>query len=207
MITLIPITEPRKLDEYYRFRYRIYSESRQAGILHGKKDGLDIDRYDARALHHGWYLDGELAGCVRFVEPDESEDALPMLSYMSENGPRNAVKQFIAEHRSQGEPIVEASRFCLAPEHRGLRTAKEFVLAMVRTMQPLGYEQGLFDCDERHSAFYSLLGFDTDAAAESFKLQGLQFLSCVKRYDFAKVLARNPGLMEPMGFTQVQKAA
>ena len=78
---------------------------------------------------------------------------------------------------------------------------------MVRTMQPFGYEQGLFDCDERHSAFYSLLGFDTDAAAESFKLQGLQFRSCVKRYDFAKVLARNPGLMEPMGVTQEQKAA
>lgn len=207
MITLTPITDAAKLLEYYRFRYRIYSESRQAGFLNGREDGLDIDRYDARARHYGWYLNGELVGCIRFVEPDESEDALPMLSYMTESGPRNAVKQFIAECRTQGEPMVEASRFCLAPGHRGLRTAKEFVLAMVRTMQPLGYEQGLFDCDERHSAFYSLLGFDTVDAAGSFHLTGLQYRTCVKRHDFANVLARNPGFMEPLRFTQERKAA
>jgi N-acyl-L-homoserine lactone synthetase len=51
--------------------------------LNGQAEGLDIDRYDARARHYGWYLNGELVGCVRFVEPDESEDALPMLRYMS----------------------------------------------------------------------------------------------------------------------------
>jgi hypothetical protein len=33
MITLTPITDAAKLQEYYRFRYRIYSESRQAGCL------------------------------------------------------------------------------------------------------------------------------------------------------------------------------
>ena len=88
MITLSPITEPAKLEEYFRFRYRIYSESRQAGFLNGSSDGLDVDAFDARALHYGWYLNGELVGCVRFVEPDESEDALPMLSYMTESGPR-----------------------------------------------------------------------------------------------------------------------
>ena len=29
----------------------------------------------------------------------------------------------------------------------------------------------------------------------------------LKRYDFAKVLARNPGFMEPMGSAQLKKAA
>lgn len=207
MITLTPITEPAKLEEYFRFRYRIYSESRQAGFVHDKEDGIDIDRYDTRARHYGWYLKSELVGCVRFVEPDASEDALPMLSYMTEATPRTAVKQFIAKRREQGEPMVEASRFCLAPEHRGLRTAKEFVLAMVRTMQPLGYEQGLFDCDARHSVFYSLLGFENLEGAGSFWLNGPKFVACAKHYDFAKVLARNPGMMEGMGSTKVRLAA
>lgn len=207
MITLTPITDAAKLQEYYRFRYRIYSESRQAGFVADQEDGMDTDRYDARARHYGWYLNGELVGCIRFVEPDESEDALPMLSYMTESGPRIAVKQFIAERRKQGEPMVEASRFCLAPEHRGLRTAKEFVLAMVRTLQPLGCEQGLFGCDVRHSAFYSLLGFDTVEGTTSFQLPGLQYRACLKRYDFAKVLARNPGFMEPLASARLRKAA
>lgn len=207
MITLTPITTPAKLQEYYRFRYRIYSESRQAGFVQDKEDGMDIDRYDARARHYGWYLNGELVGCVRFVEPDASEDALPMLSYMTESAPRHAVKRFIDERFSQGEPMVEASRFCLAPEHRGLRAAKEFVLAMVRTMQPLGYEQGLFDCDERHSAFYSLLGFENLEGAGSFQLNGRKYVSCAKRYDFAKVLARNPGMMKAVGANKLRLAA
>jgi len=207
MITLTPITEAAKLQEYFRFRYRIYSQSRQVGLLNDKEEGQDIDRYDTCARHYGWYLNGELVGCVRFVEPDESEDAMPMLSYMTESGPRNAVKQFIAERRCQGEPMVEASRFCLAPEHRGLRTAKEFVLAMVRTMQPLGYEQGLFDCDKRHSAFYSLLGFADLEDAGSFWLPGPKYIACAKRYDFAKVLARNPRFMEPVEFIQERQAA
>lgn len=207
MITLAPITDPVKLQEYHRFRYRIYSESRQVGFVSDKEEGMDIDRYDARARHFGWYLNGELVGCVRFVEPDASEDALPMLAYMTESAPRQAVKRFIAERRKNGEPMVEASRFCLAPEHRGLRTAKEFVLAMVRTMQPLGYEHGLFDCDERHGAFYSMLGFDTVEAAATFQLSGLKFRACLKRYEFAKVLAQNPGFMEPLGFTPERKAA
>lgn len=205
MITLTPITDAAKLQEYYRFRYRIYSESRQAGFVHDKEDGMDIDRYDTRARHYGWHLKGELVGCVRFVEPDESEDALPMLSNMAERGPRNAVQRFIAERRRQGEPMVEASRFCLTPEHRGLRTAKEFVLAMVRTMQPLGYEQGLFDCDKRHSAFYTLLGFEDLEDAGSFWLPGPKYIACAKRYEFAKVLARNPCYMEPTGLDQQRR--
>lgn len=207
MITLTPITDPVKLQEYYRFRYRIYSKSRQAGFLHGQQAGMDIDRYDARARHYGWYLNGELAGCIRFVEPDETEDALPMLNYLTESGPRNAVKRFIAERRKQGDPMVEASRFCMLPEHRGMRTAKEFVLAMVSAIQPLGYEQGLFGCDAKHGAFYSLLGFDALADAGIVRLADLPYKACVKRYDFAEVLARNPGFMEPVTSSHARRAA
>ena len=207
MITLRPITSETALLEYHRFRYHIYSESRQKGFLVDKEHGLDIDQYDARARHYGWYLGGELVGCVRFVEPDESEDALPMLRYMDAQAPKQAVRQFIAERSRRGERMVEASRFCLAPEHRGLRVAKEFVLAMVRTMQPLGFEHGLFDCDERHGAFYRLLGFDTMPVPQRFQLAGCDYAACVQQYDFSKVLARNPGLMKGLIINHERQAA
>jgi hypothetical protein len=199
MITLTPITEPAKLDEYYRFRYRIYRESRQVGFLKDKS-GIDKDSFDDRAKHYGWYVDDELAGCVRFVEPDDNEKPLPMFDYLTDRSVIDVVGVYIAMRKAHHQRMVEASRYCLAPEHRGLRTAKEFVLAMIRTMQPLGYEHGLFDCDARHGAFYSLLGFDDLNAVGAIRLTGLDYMACIKQYDFAKVLARNPGMMEGTGF-------
>ena len=40
MITLTPITTPEKLEEYYRFRYRIYNESRLKGFVE-ETEGMD----------------------------------------------------------------------------------------------------------------------------------------------------------------------
>ncbi|NUQ15097.1 MAG: hypothetical protein HUU33_07220 [Flavobacteriales bacterium] len=57
MITLTRITEPDKLEEYYRFRYRIYSESRLKGVITGE-EGQYKDAFDDRAYHYGWYVDG-----------------------------------------------------------------------------------------------------------------------------------------------------
>ncbi|MBK9196320.1 MAG: hypothetical protein IPO17_15350 [Flavobacteriales bacterium] len=60
MITLTAITDPIKLEEYFRFRYRIYSESRQVGFVATKGDGRDVDVFDERALHFGWYMNDTL---------------------------------------------------------------------------------------------------------------------------------------------------
>ena len=199
MITLTPITEPAKLEEYFRFRYRIYSESRQAGVLNGSSDGLNVDAFDARALHFGWYVNGALAGCVRFVEPDESADALPMLSYMREGGPREAVKRYIAERRRRNERMVEASRFCLAPEHRGLSTAREFVLAMLRALRPYGVEHGLFDCDEKHAGFYRSMGFALMPGAERWKVHFLDYTTTILEYDLRRMLRRDPRVLREGG--------
>jgi N-acyl-L-homoserine lactone synthetase len=205
MVTLTPITEPAKLEEYFRFRFRIYSESRQAGFLNGGSDGLDVDAFDARALHFGWYMNDALVGCVRFVQPDENADALPMLSYMREGRPRAAVKRYITERRRRNECMVEASRFCLAPEHRGLSTAKEFVLAMVRTMAPQGFEHGVFDSDDTHVPFYRRCGFEPLEGAMGFR-QAIneRTLTCLT-YDYDRISRKQgwdrrvPGLNRPCG--------
>ncbi|MBK7553246.1 MAG: GNAT family N-acetyltransferase [Flavobacteriales bacterium] len=190
------------MEEYFRFRYRIYSESRQVGFVATKGDGRDVDVFDERALHFGWYMNDTLAGCIRFVEPDESEDALPMLSYMNESGPSNAVKQFIAMRRRQGEPVVEASRFCLAPQHRGLRTAKEFVLAMLRAVHPFGIEHGLFDCDVKHAPFYRALGFELLEGAERWQVPFLDYPTAALHYDLRRMIVSHPSLLAGQGVPQ-----
>ncbi len=194
MITLYPITEPAKLEEYFRFRYCIYSESRQAGFL-GDRSGIDKDAFDDRAMHYGWYVEGKLAGCVRFIEPDATGMSIPMLALAPNEQVRAAVKRYIAERRRRNERMVEASRFCLAPEHRGLRTAREFVLAMLRTMRPYGVERGLFDCNEKHAGFYRSMGFALLPGAGRWKVRFLDYTTTTLEYDLRRMLGREPGML------------
>ena len=209
MITLTPITEPTKLEEYFRFRYRIYSESRQAGFLNGSSDGLDVDAFDARALHFGWYLNDVLEGCIRFVQPDGSATPLPMLTHITEPNARAAVLAYIDERWRMGQHMVGASRFCLAPEHRGLRTAKAFVLAMLKAMLPYGVQHGLFDCDVQHGRFYNALGFEPLTCCEHIPSSSMSNPKCVMHYDLRRMLTVNAELRESMGFIRgkVRQAA
>ena len=172
--------------------------------------GTDKDACDDRAFHFGWYVDGKLAGCIRFIEPDASAASIPMLTYMEDPAGAAAVRAFIAERKNKGERMIEASRFCLAPEFRGLRTAREFVLAMVTTMQPLGFEHGIFDVRQEQAAFYRLVGFDQVGAQASYHVPTLGMDWSIFQYDFRKLIARNKELLERMGYLQpfqAQKAA
>lgn len=208
MITLAPITDPAQLKDYYRFRFRIYSESRLKGYVAGA-DGLDKDLFDERAHHYGWYVNDELAGCVRFIEADDSATPIPMLNCVAPEA-ADAIRAFVAERRSLGQPMLEASRFCLAPEHRGLRTARAFVLAMVRTMEPQGFRHGVFDCDDAHVPFYRLCGFEPLEGAVRFR-QAIneRTLTCLT-YDYDRIARRQGWDQLVLGFKRpsgVQKAA
>jgi len=198
MITLTRITHPKKLQEYYCFRYRIYSESRLR-VLADEVDGTDKDVYDDRAWHFGWYVGGKLVGCIRFIEPDDSGTPIPMLTYMTEPEAAAAVRDCIMERKAKGQRLIEASRFCLDPEQRSLRTAREFVMAMVMTMQPLGFEHGLFDCHETHSAFYRLLGFDMVGQQAAYAVPAFAQRWTIFRYDFRQLVLRNQQVMKGAG--------
>lgn len=209
MITLTPITETAKLQEYYHFRYRIYNESKLK-VMANNEDGTDRDAYDDQAHHYGWYVDGRLVGCIRFIEPDGSAIPIPILSYMTDLEAASAIQDYIAECKAKGQCMIEASRFCLAPEFRGLRNAREFVLAMVTIMQPLGFEHGVFDCREEQAPFYRLVGFDQVGMQASYHVPHLGMNLAIFKYDFNTLITRNRELLERMGFTrsiEVLKAA
>ncbi|MFT3885719.1 MAG: GNAT family N-acyltransferase [Flavobacteriales bacterium] len=193
-LTLTPITEPEKLDEYYRFRYRIYSDSGMQRFVIDA-GGLDKNPFDERARHYGWYVDGTLAGCVRFIEPDGSAVPIPTLAVLN-GGLGTAVRSYVAEREALSQPMAEASRFCLAQAYRGLRTTREFVLAMVATMQPLGYEHGVFNCRQEHSQFYRTLGFDPLHNGGGQYVPCLEETLVVFQCDFAKLVGKNARLRE-----------
>ncbi|MBV6405815.1 MAG: hypothetical protein GFGODING_02597 [Flavobacteriales bacterium] len=96
--------------------------------------------------------------------------------------------------------MIEASRFCMAPEHRGLRTAWEFALAMTETLFSLGVEHGLFGCFTAHAAFYKLLEFRPLNSAGDLHYPGAA-CSCMT-YAYKEVLAATNRLGTTRGIRQ-----
>ena len=197
MITLTPITTPEKLEEYYRFRYQIYSESRLKDLLVGT-NGLDKDEYDDRAWHFGWYVNGLLVGCVRFVEPDESDTPLPMHAYLTDEAALDAVSMYITMRKAHGHRMIEASRFCLASGYRGLSNARDFVLAMDQVLHGMGIDHGLFGCTMTHKRFYQALGFNPLQSAQAIAGPGL-LLGCTMCYDHALITSCGRSVMTSDG--------
>jgi N-acyl-L-homoserine lactone synthetase len=166
MITLTSITDPTKLEEYHRFRYRIYSESEQKGLLESS-DGLDRDSYDDTAVHLGWYQDGRLLGCVRFIHPIEGPHPLYCFTHMPEEATAPA-RELMRSYKDQGLSFVEVSRICIDPAHRDLATARDFVLATMACSHTLALDQALFTCFRPHAPFWVRLGFTLLQGAEDW---------------------------------------
>ncbi len=157
MITLQPITDPQKLEEYFRFRYRIYAESAQQGFLESD-NGTDRDAYDDTAVHLGWYLDGRLVGCVRFVRPIPGEAPLYCYTHLPE-GPKQLVGDLMDSYLAQDLPFVEVSRICIEPALRTLAHTRDFVLATMAYSHTLQLDQAVFTCFRPHASFWLRMGF------------------------------------------------
>ena len=172
MITLQPITNPQKLEEYYRFRYSIYSESRNRIFLKGE-EGIDRDGHDARAMHFGGYVDDELMACDRIIPVKRVEDVY-LLEDMRDEHARNAIINLVSSKHAQGHRVAESSRTCLASQHRSISNAKQLVLAVAACAHRAGYDEGLFGCDRSQAAFYVRLGFEVLGVLEPSPLKELR---------------------------------
>lgn len=166
MISLQRITDPAKLDEYYRFRYRIYRDSVQARFLNDES-GMDRDAYDADAVHLGWYEGGALRGCVRFIRPIAGAYPLYCLTHMPA-ATAAPVRALMDGYIQQGLPFVEVSRICIDPAYRDLTTVKEFTLATMAMSHVLGLDQAVFTCFAPHRLFWLRMGFALLNGAGSF---------------------------------------
>jgi N-acyl-L-homoserine lactone synthetase len=189
MITLTPITDAAKLQEYYRFRYRIYSESRNKVFL-TSKNGVDLDEHDARAMHFGWYMDGTLAACERLIPLTLPEECYQLKGLCDETA-RHATLAYLGAHLARGHRMMESSRTCLDVPYRSMANAKQLILAIVATSHSHGYDHGLFGCDRSQAAFYLRLGFEVIEGASHIAIEGTMLTKCMMKYDYSRILERN----------------
>ena len=166
MTTLQHITDPARLDEYHRFRHRIYCNSDKAGYL-DRDSGYDRDAYDANAVPLGWYEAGALRGCVRFIRPIAGAYPLYCLTHMPA-ATAAPVRALMDGYIQQGLPFVEVSRICIDPAYRDLTTVKEFTLATMAMSHVLGLDQAVFTCFAPHRLFWLRMGFALLNGAGSF---------------------------------------
>ncbi|MCB0790400.1 MAG: GNAT family N-acetyltransferase [Flavobacteriales bacterium] len=166
MITLQHITTSARMEEYHRFRHRIYRNSVQAGFL-SDESGVDRDAYDANAIHLGWYAGEELRGCVRFIRPISGPQPLYCLTHMPVEAARQ-VCTLMSSYLEQGLPFVEVSRICIDPAYRDLATVKEFTLTIMAMSHVLGLDQAVFTCLRPHMPFWRRMGFSILGGAEGF---------------------------------------
>ena len=185
MITLRPITAAER-HAYHRFRHSIYANSRVRGFIDpSSKEDRDI--YDEKAIHLGWFPGGELKACVRLVEPTGSAAPLPMCGILDDYN-RALVEAFLSIRAQQGHRLVEASRLCLAPEHRSLRNAMHFVMAIVQHAHEQGIDHGIFDMHRQHRDFYLRMGFLDLEGSNCFSSDQIG-PTVLMTYDHAKLMA------------------
>lgn len=158
MPVLRPITSRAELQAYHRFRYSIYANSVQRGFLSGP-EGLDVDVYDANALHLGWYDGERLAGCVRLLRPIRATDPLHFFKDLLDEGMHRRAQALLADAQAAGRALCEVSRLCLAPEMRSLSMTRRFVLEIIAIAHRYGMDHCLFTCDAPHAPFWQRIGF------------------------------------------------
>ena len=205
MITLTPITDPVKLQEYFRFRYRIYSESRQAGFLNGSSDGLDVDAYDANALHLGWYEGEELVGCVRLLSTIKGAHPLHFTKDLLEPQQLALASAMLAEAKKAGRPLCEVSRLCLAPEYRSIASIRRFVLEIISTAHRYGRDHCLFTCDDHHAPFWKRMGFETITGFEGYARPRSERPGYLLLGNYRALLAKHRAELQRIGFQQVAR--
>ncbi|MFZ1664894.1 MAG: GNAT family N-acyltransferase [Flavobacteriales bacterium] len=190
MITLSPITEPAKLEEYFKFRYRIYSESRNRVFLDPDQKGFDRDVHDDRAMHFGWYVKEELVGCERMIPIARVED-MYQLETIPDPMDRSAVTSHIHGLLDEGTSIIESSRTCLKREFRSMSNARDLVIAIVRTAHEYGYDHGLFTCDYSQAGFYRWMGLEIIEGTAPYPIKDSGLTKCVIHGTYSGIMQRD----------------
>jgi N-acyl-L-homoserine lactone synthetase len=154
MVTLTEINDPYLLNQYHRFRAKIYRESPVAGYLNNPD--FDRDIYDDHALHFGWYEEGRLMGCIRFILPTASNQ-LYCYNILPKQAIGTAIK-FVKINLSIGKRVIELSRICVAPESRSRKNVMAFSLAIIQKLTEMDIQEAIFVAQENHLKHWQLYG-------------------------------------------------
>ena len=188
-----------ELKSLLELRYRGYLQSRCSSLIKQNPSGLDLDAYDLRSRHMGFFqLQGKESkplGYMRFVEDDltatapliwqlalaypdlcERLEKDPPTPYpLMENCPKtDELMKFYQQVKAKGERIAEGSRFVFDKDVRS-RGFPKFMLesSLAVGLFGLGYKHALLACNPRHGSFYSKFCFKPYEGLEKFEYDGL----------------------------------
>ena len=192
-----------ELKSLLELRYRGYHQSRCTALIDQNNCGLDIDAYDLRARHMGFFqLKGKESiplGYMRLIEDEmtstapliwqiaagnsdlldkldqELEAPFPFMTICEEDA---ALQTFYTESKATNKKMVEGSRFVFDRSVRS-RGFPKFVLesAVAVTLFSQQFDYAMLGCLPRHGTFYSRFGFQPFEGYEDFAYG--KFRSCI----------------------------
>ncbi len=198
MPTLRPITSRADMQAYHRFRYAIYADSVQRGFL-TNNSGMDIDEFDATALHLGWYKGDELVGCVRLLKPIAGAHPLHLFKFGIDADTAGILRTRLDEAARNGRPYREVSRICLAPHMRGLASTRQFVLSIIASAHRYGIDHCLFTCDAPHAPFWQRMGFRIAPGFEHYYRSNSVRPCCLLEGHYSELLRVNRAELQEIG--------
>ena len=193
IFTFREITEKDELEEFFRFRYDVFSNCEAKYFLEENENHLDINHYDVHSRHFALTTDNANAGYLRVVLPKDeltNTDVLeigkryklldeedyfhkngkapfPFLSY---GGVPQSYWNYFNELQSKNEQVAEAGRRIIHPEFRSIRTGKFLVECAMALFVVIciGQEHAIMSCASEHSRFFDNVGFIPIANGEGY---------------------------------------
>ncbi len=182
MYTFKEVNTKTELKKLFKMRYADYSQSQLKKFIHENPKEIDIDYFDLQSKHFGIYCDGAPIGFIRVVNNkndyfnensfeigqefgffnqkacDSSQPEFPFVSY---DRVPESVTHFYENTAQHNLPIIEAGRFHITKNHRGIRIAK-FAIESSIVLYLFIHNRAKFaviNCDERKAGFYRKYGF------------------------------------------------
>lgn len=200
--TFKEITDQQELEQFFRLRYAVYSQSANKIFLKENEHRIDIDYYDIHSRHYCLMQGNDKAGYLRVVLPKEeltNENVMrigehyslleweayiqqnetapfPFLSY---NGVPKSHWDYYNDLLTRNEKLAEASRLILHPDFRTIRTSKFLVECAIALyiLVCIGQKHAIINCDVEHSLFYEHYGFKTIDGNGGYAVNGLNKIS------------------------------
>lgn len=171
----------------FRIRHAVYCE--ELGYEPTRPDGLEIDEFDARAVHCllKSVSSGEDVGCVRLVLTDAQDraSALPMERLCGATLDRSVIDPA----RLDRAKIAEVSRLAVVSRYRRRRGEQKV---------PLGIDEGDFGTPERPRFPYIAAGLYLGMVAQA-RHHGIETLFMLTERRLTKQLARLGVAMRTIG--------
>lgn len=183
MITLQPISHQADLHDYYKFRQRIYSSCKQSAFVDSSSD-LDVDHFDPTALHFGWYSDGKLSGCLRFI-PGVPDKQLCMHHHMPHSCAVE-IDKTLSRWDEFRYKYIEVSRLCLHQDKRNIRSIIELVLCAMAMAMIRNVHHAVIYCASSHARFYQRMGFFPIAGTDHICNKTGRHFKCLK-WEYSKL--------------------